>query len=62
MTIYNSLEAAKILRISRKSPERLINRLCSKGIIRAQKPSRKEGWRIHEKALEDYLLLGGQKR
>lgn len=59
MRVYKSIEAAPILRIECKNPERVVNRLCREGKIRAQMPSKKQGWIIHEKAIEDYLLLKG---
>lgn len=59
MRVYNATEAAEILRLEGKYADQRINKLCAQGKIRAAKPSNKAGWRIHEKALEDYLLLNG---
>jgi hypothetical protein len=60
MTIYNADEVAEILRLVGKFRVQRINRLCRQGVIRAVKPSNKQGWRIHEKSLEDYLLVKGR--
>lgn len=57
MTVYTSQEAAELLKIHDKWGAKRINKLCAQGKIRAVKPSNKQGWRIHEKAIEDYLLL-----
>lgn len=59
MRVYNALEVAEILRLEGKYVTQRINKLCKQGKIRAVKPSHKQGWRIHEQAIEDYLLLRG---
>lgn len=58
--VYTSKEAAFFLRIDHlKHADRAVERLCRKGKIKARMDSKRQGYRIHRKALEDYLLLRG---
>lgn len=61
MIVFNTTEAAEYLKIKAKSPHRVIERLCRQGKIRAAMASKMQGYRIHKKALEDFLLLGGNR-
>jgi hypothetical protein len=56
--VFTSMEAALFLRFENlKHPDRAIERLCRAGKIKAQKASKRQGYKIHRKSLEDYLLL-----
>lgn len=59
MTVYTCREVADVMKLEGKWAVKLVEKLCRQGKIRAFKPSNKEGWRIHEKAVEDCLLLLG---
>jgi hypothetical protein len=59
LAVYTTEEAGILLRQNVKSPHRLASRLCQKKQIRAQLPSKKEGWRILGQAIIDYLMIKG---
>lgn len=57
--IYNTTEAGHLLRLNVAEPDRIIARLCKTKKLKAQLPSKKEGYRILGQALIDYLMLKG---
>lgn len=60
--IYDCKGAADFLGIKGKRPERAIQKMALKGVIRGVLLSKKHGYRFHQKALEDALILGGKKQ
>lgn len=57
--IFDCKGAAEYLGIGGKRPERAIQKMIQAKRIKALLTSRKHGYRIHRKALEDAVLLGG---
>lgn len=58
--IFDCRGAADYLGIIGAYPERVVQKMIRAKKIKAFLPSRKQGYRIHRKALEDALLLGGR--
>lgn len=59
LRVYDAYETSKILRLEAINPRVAVNKLCKRKKIKAQLPSRKQGYRILGQAILDYLMVKG---